>query len=403
MEKRQNVYKLIMLVLITIMLTLLVSTMLMYNYVKINGGTIQYVAVSQDTNRLGKEIQKVRSIIDKYYIGNEIDEEKMISSAIKGYVEGLEDEYTEYMTASQWEEYREKALGNYNGIGVYLSGQEEGIRVVGIIKNSSAEKAGIQLDDIIIQLDDKIANKDTLEQITNYIKNGKEDSQMKVKIIRNGEKIELTVKRELVRIVQVNSKMLENNIGYLSFITFDEKIAEDLKEKYEELKKQGATSIIIDVRNNGGGILTEALDMLDCMLPKDANLLVTRDKQNGEKIYKAEKEQLITMPIVLLINKNSASASEVLAGALQDNKRATIVGTKSYGKGTLQDVLRLQDGSSLKITTNEFFTPLKNKINGVGIVPDRVIELPEEYQEKYDIPEEKDTQLQEAIKILNER
>jgi len=403
MEKRQNVYKLIMLVLITIMLTLLVSTMLMYNYVKINGGTIQYVAVSQDTNRLGKEIQKVRSIIDKYYIGNEIDEEKMISSAIKGYVEGLEDEYTEYMTASQWEEYREKALGNYNGIGVYLSGQEEGIRVVGIIKNSSAEKAGIQLDDIIIQLDDKIANKDTLEQITNYIKTGKEDSQMKVKIIRNGEKIELTVKRELVRIVQVNSKMLENNIGYLSFITFDEKIAEDLKEKYEELKKQGATSIIIDVRNNGGGILTEALDMLDCMLPKDANLLVTRDKQNGEKIYKAEKEQLITMPIVLLINKNSASASEVLAGALQDNKRATIVGTKSYGKGTLQDVLRLQDGSSLKITTNEFFTPLKNKINGVGIVPDRVIELPEEYQEKYDIPEEKDTQLQEAIKILNER
>ena len=133
MEKRQNVYKLIMLVLITIMLTLLVSTMLMYNYVKINGGTIQYVAVSQDTNRLGKEIQKVRSIIDKYYIGNEIDEEKMISSAIKGYVEGLEDEYTEYMTASQWEEYREKALGNYNGIGVYLSGQEEGIRVVGIM------------------------------------------------------------------------------------------------------------------------------------------------------------------------------------------------------------------------------------------------------------------------------
>lgn len=405
MEKRQNAYKVIMLVFITIILTLLVSTILMYNYIKATGGNIQYITIAdgKNTTELSKEIQKIRAIIDKYYIGNDIDEQKMIDSAVKGYVRGLGDDYTEYMTAEEWSEYRENALGNYTGIGTYLSGEENGIRVVGIIKNSSAETAGIQLDDLITKVDDKIANAETLQDITEYIKTGEEGTDLKVQLIRAGESLEITVKRELVRIVQVSSKMLENNIGYLKFITFDEKIAEDFKIKYEELKEQGATSFIIDLRNNGGGVLTEALTIADYMLPKDVNLLVTKDKEDGEKTYKSENDAIITEPIVLLINGNSASASEVLAGALKDHERATIIGTKTYGKGTLQDVLMLQDGSALKITTNEFFTPFKNKINGVGIEPDITVEISEEYDTQYEVPEEDDTQLQEAIKVLSNR
>ena len=193
---------------------------------------------------------------------------------------------------------------------------------------------------------------------------------------------------------------MENNIGYIQITSFDEETAKSFKLKFEELKKQGITSLIIDLRNNGGGLVDETLKIADYIVPKGKELLVTIDKDKNEKIEKAEKDVMIDMPIVVLVNKSSASASEILAGALKDLKEATIVGTNTYGKGVIQELLTFKDGSGLKVTVQEYYTPNRNKINGVGIQPDVVVELPQGVESSYNLEEKDDTQLQKAIEIL---
>ena len=187
----------------------------------------------------------------------------------------------------------------------------------------------------------------------------------------------------------------------MNMVTFDEGIAEDFINKCQMLKNQGATSIILDVRFNGGGYIEGAIGILDSLLPKDTTVLITNSKANGEHIRKTQNEQQIDLPIVVLQNQYSASSTEILTGALKDNKRATIVGTTSYGKGVLQSVYRI-DGAALKITTDEFFTPNRNTIQGVGIEPDYVVEVEEEYVESFNIPRDKDTQLDKAIELLTQ-
>lgn len=182
--------------------------------------------------------------------------------------------------------------------------------------------------------------------------------------------------------------------------TFDEGCSEEFKQKYDELKKQNIQSLIIDLRNNGGGIVDEALEIADYMTDKNATLLITKDKNDKEEIKKAKQSKYIDMNIIILTNENTASASEILAGAVKDNNVAKLVGTKTYGKGVIQELLTLNDGSGLKITTNEYYTPNRSKINKVGIEPDEKVELPEEYQKIIDIPEENDTQLQKAVELL---
>ena len=208
------------------------------------------------------------------------------------------------------------------------------------------------------------------------------------------------IKRENIVVNPVEGEVLSDNIGYIEFTSFDETTAEDFKAKYEELSKQNIKSLIIDLRNNGGGIVDQALEIADYMTDKDSVLLYEVDKNNKETVKKAKEDPIINMPIIILTNENTASASEILAGALKDLGKAKTVGTTTYGKGVIQQILKLNDGSGLKITIEEYQTPNKNKINKVGIEPDEKVELPDSVSNPFNVQESEDTQLQKAIEML---
>ena len=218
--------------------------------------------------------------------------------------------------------------------------------------------------------------------------------------MRDNKTLSFEIKRENIKVNPVEGKVLENNIGYIEFSSFDEGTAEEFKNKYEELEKQGIKALIIDLRNNGGGIVDEALKIADYILNKDSVILYEVDKNNNEKVEKSKNDPIINMPIVVLTNGNTASSSEILAGALKDLGKAKIVGTKTYGKGVIQQILTLQDGSGLKITTEKYLTPNKTEINKIGIEPDEKVELPDTVENELLVEEKDDTQLQKAVKLL---
>ncbi len=399
-QKRGNVYKIIMLVVLVAVITFIATTLFMYKYV---GENVKYVQVSSGDKGISNTIAGFRKIIDQKFLG-EIDEQKILNETIKGYIKGLNDPYTEYMTKEEMEEFSQDVMGNFTGIGIYLTKDVEknAVIVISPIKDTPAHKAGILPGDIITKVDGVSYTGEELTEASNKIK-GEIGTSVKLEILRDGKTMEFEVTREHIKINHVESKVLENNIGYIEFNSFDEGCSKEFKEKLEELKGKNITALVIDIRNNGGGLVTEALDIADFIVEKDATLLITTDKKGKEEITKAKNDPMINMPVVLLTNSSSASASEILAGALKDNGKATIVGEKTYGKGVIQELLTLTDGSGLKITTNEYFTPNRNKINKVGITPDIEVKLDEKVQGQLVIEGKDDTQLQKAIEILKQK
>lgn len=400
-DKKQRVYKIIMLVILTVIITMLLTTIAVYQYMKNDGAIIKYVSTTNNASSVAATLENFRKIIDNNYLG-EIDENKLLEGAIKGYVAGLEDPYTEYYTKEEMEEFTEQTMGNFVGIGVYMSKDTEKnvIVVISPIKDSPAAKAGILPGDIISKVDGVAYTGDQMSEASTKIKSGEPGTTVKIEIIRDGETKELEITRSSVKLNHIESEKLSNNIGYLAISTFDSGCAKEFKEKFEELQKQGITSLIIDIRNNGGGIVEEALDIADLIIEKDKPLLITVDKNQKEETTYAKIDPEIKMPIVLLTNGNSASASEILAGILKAYDKATVVGTKTYGKGVIQKLMSLTDGSGIKITTNEYYTPKHEKINKIGISPDIEVELPSELQNQLMIERTKDTQLQKAIELL---
>ena len=404
MEKRnsQQVYKTIMLIIITVLITALVTTIVIYNFV-IKSGKI--AIKSEDNSSLsGLEatLASFRSVLEEKYMG-EIDDEALIEGAIKGYVSALGDPYTTYYTKEEMDELMEETTGNYVGIGIYmtLDLENNAIYVVKPMEGSPAEEAGIQAGDLITKVDGKEYSGEELEQASNAIK-GEEGTTVKLEILRDGETQELEVERRKIVVSHIVEKKFDN-VGYLLIEDFDGGCAKEFEEKYKELESQGIDRLIIDLRNNGGGVVDEAVSIADMLLDKDDTILITKDKKGNEEITKSEHNPTITMPVVVLTNGYSASASEILVGALQDNERATIVGTKTYGKGVIQEVDRLNDGSGLKITIEEYYTPNKNEINKVGIEPDEEIDLSNEVKEQGTYTDEEDNQLQKAIEIIKEK
>lgn len=399
-QKRGNVYKIIMLVVLVAVITFIATTLFMYKYV---GENVKYVQVSSGDKGISNTIAGFRKIIDQKFLG-EIDEQKILNETIKGYIKGLNDPYTEYMTKEEMEEFSQDVMGNFTGIGIYLTKdiEKNAVIVISPIKDTPAHKAGILPGDIITKVDGVSYTGEELTEASNKIK-GEIGTSVKLEILRDGKTMEFEVTREHIKINHVESKVLENNIGYIEFNSFDEGCSKEFKEKLEELKGKNITALVIDIRNNGGGLVTEALDIADFIVEKDATLLITTDKKGKEEITKAKNDPMINMPVVLLTNSSSASASEILAGALKDNGKATIVGEKTYGKGVIQELLTLTDGSGLKITTNEYFTPNRNKINKVGITPDIEVKLDEKVQGQLVIEGKDDTQLQKAIEILKQK
>ena len=408
-NKKNKVYKIIMLVVLTAFVTFMVTAFSMYSYFNNTSLVSMFETVSSQENSensskstdLEKYLKRIKSTINRYYLWNDqIDEEKLKEGAIKGYVEGLGDEYTEYIPAEEMEDYTENITGNFVGIGIYMIADKDSGRVVVYypIPESPAEKAGVKAGDQIISVDGTEYTADDFNTIADYIK-GEEGTTVNLEVERNGERIKFEIKREKINTNPITIEMLENNIGYLKLPSFDEDTSKDFEEKVKELQSQGAQSLVIDLRNNGGGIVSEATDIADMLLDKGQTIISTVDKDDKKEITYSKKSTIFTMPITVLVNENSASASEILACSLKDNERAKIIGTKTYGKGIIQTLLSLTDGSGLKITTEEYYTPKGTTIHKVGIDPDEEVKLPDTVKSIYSVTKDEDTQLKKAIEI----
>lgn len=396
-EKSQKIYRVIMLIVITALVSSLLTAVVVTERIT-SKSSVEKIAEGDGTTGIETTLAYIRTLLQDEYIG-ELDDEQMLETAIKGYVAGVGDEYTVYYTKDEMDDQYDAAMGNYVGIGIYMivDYSEGTIEVVSVMENSPALEVGMQAGDMITKVNGKELTPDTVGELSNEIK-GEEGTTVNLEIKRGEETLELEVERRRIEVSHIESEMLDNNIGYIQVLDFDGGTAEEFKENYESLKEQGATSLIIDIRGNGGGVVDEAIDMLEMICDKDSTLLIETDKNGNEEIIKAEENPIIDVPIVVLVNETSASASEIFAGALKDHNKATIIGTKTYGKGVIQTLIRLADGSGIKITTEEYCTPNRNKINKVGIEPDITEELPEDIKE---ITKENDTQLQRAIEELS--
>lgn len=397
-EKKQLIYKFILVIVFVVCITAIITFYAAYNCIDTNYFLLTG-DVSEDSkeniNTISNALKDFRKLIDEYYIGD-IDEQKVVDETIKGYINGLDDEYSEYMTASEWEEYQINALGNYVGIGIYMSQDTmENVVIVEPIEGSPAEEVGLKADDIIAEVDgESIQGMDTAA-VANKIK-GEEGTKVTLKVVRNNQYIQYDVERKSIKVYHVKNKMLENNIGYIKLSTFDEGCSGEFEAAFQELQQQGAQKLVIDLRDNTGGLVDEALNIADMIIPKGETMLLTIDAKENKETTTAQKDPTINMDMVVLVNGYSASASEILVGALKDNEEATIIGTTTYGKGVIQNVFSLSDGSILKLTTAEYFTPNETKINKKGIEPDMVVEEIEEPEGA----EEIDEQLNKAIEVL---
>ena len=396
-NKAKNIYRTIMLIVFVALITFVLTSIFMYKKI----GTTTSINIPGISTDLINKLYTVRKIIDNEYV-SEIEEENLVEGAVKGYVEGLGDEYTEYFTKSEMEEFKSEVQGNYVGVGIYMmqNTKENNIVILYPIEGSPAEKAGLKSGDIIKKVDDTEFTGEDFEKVSTYIK-GKEGTKVKIEIERNGENLTFEVERKKIDLYPIKTEILQNNIGYIKVSSFDDDCAKEFKQTYNELNKSNKLKgLIIDLRNNGGGIVDEALDMVDLILDKDKIELISINKKGEEEIKKSKSNPVINVPIVVLVNGNTASASEIFAAALKENGKATIVGEKTYGKGVIQELISLRDGSGIKVTIEEYLTPNRNKINKVGITPDKEVTLPDTVTSIYNIEKTEDTQLQEAIKLF---
>lgn len=396
-DKFKRVYKTIMLIIVVALITFVLTSAFLYK--KLGNSSFLSAGINTESSGLIKKIYTIKAILNSKYV-SEINEEDLLNGAIKGYVSGVGDEYTQYFTRDEMEKFYQEIEGNYVGIGIYMIKNTEDNTIVVLypIEGSPAEQAGLQTGDIIKKVNGVEYTGDDFENISTYIK-GKEGTKVNIEIDRNGENLTFEIERKKIDLYPIESEILKNNMGYINITSFDSNSAKEFKSVYENLSKANITSLIIDLRNNGGGIVDEALDIADYILDKNQIILISKDKDGNERIEKSKAKPIVNIPIVVLTNQNTASASEILTAALKDNNKATIVGEKTYGKGVIQELLTLSDGSGIKVTTEEYYTPNRHKINEVGIKPD--VEIAS--SEQLIVEMEQDKQLQEAIKILKNK
>lgn len=405
MKKRSvNLYKVIMLMLVCIMVTFILTTVFIYNVLKGNIVTSEVITSSQNDTSLIQTINYFQKIIDSEYIGEEVDKETLINGAIKGYIEALGDPYSEYYTAEEMEEIMTETTGNYIGVGTYIGADLiNNIMYLWPMEDSPAERAGIQNDDILLKVNGVEYQASEMDTAVEAMKNGEVGEEVTLQIKRGEEIKDIVVKTEEITLKHVSAEMLDGEIGLITIDSFDGDTSAELKAKYEELKGKGLKKLIIDIRDNGGGIVDEAVEIADFFLEKNKTILIETDKNGKEEVLKSKNDPIITEPVVVLMNSGSASAAEIFAAALKENDRATLVGTTTYGKGQIQTLRAFSNGTGMKLTTEEFLTPNRNKIHEVGIKPDIEETLNEEAALKLTIEKEEDNQLQKAIEEIKKK
>lgn len=349
-----------------------------------------------------RKFNEVKGILKKDYY-QDVDEKTMLEGAIRGMTDSLQDPYTVYFTRDQMKIFTEKSEGSYVGIGVSIVVDNNGLlTIIEPFDDSPAKKAGILQGDKIIKVDDKDVTSIRDENMVIAMIKGQENTRVKITIYRpsEGRSIDFEMMRKRIKIVNIRSEVLPGNIGYIKLIMFDSEIASYFEEHLNKLLAQGIKGLIIDVRDNPGGAYDQVVKIADRLVPEGI-IVYTEDKNKKRFEEKSDKQEL-EMPLVVLINENSASASEILAGAVKDHKKGTLVGKKTFGKGLVQAVIPLSDGSGLKVTVSRYFTPSGVCIQDIGIQPDEVVDVPEAYKNKpvSEIPKGDDVQLQTAVQML---
>ncbi|WP_281724901.1 S41 family peptidase [Lachnoclostridium phocaeense] len=357
------------------------------------GGVVSCSVFKSEENQ---KMEILNSLIDRYYIGD-VDETDLSEGVYKGYIEGLGDPYSVYYDEEETKQMSESLSGEFGGVGALMSQDRETgvITVLQVYDGSPAQEAGMRDGDTLYKVEGEEVTGEDLSDVVSKVK-GEKGTQVTLTVLRadTGDEEELTITRDTIEAQTVSHEMKENNVGYIRITEFDTVTYEQYKEALEDLEDQGMERLIVDLRSNPGGNLDTVCDILDLMLPE--GLIVYTEDKNGEREeYTSDEENQFDKPLVVMMNGYSASASEIFAGAIQDYGLGQIVGTQSYGKGVVQSVFDLQDGTSVKLTIAEYFTPNGRSIDGEGITPDVEVE----YQYDENNPDA-DNQLEKAMEVV---
>lgn len=351
-----------------------------------------------------QEVQSKLEMLEMYIRGyylDEIDDDQMEDYLYYGLVAGLGDPYAAYYNEEETQSMLDSSSGNYCGIGaVFSQNLMTGvITVTRVYEGCPSYEAGILPEDILYMVEGEEITGQDLTNVVTKIK-GEEGTEVTITMLRGEKTIDFTMKRQMIEVPTIEHEMLADHVGYILITEFDGVTDEQFEEALAELETQGMKSLVIDLRNNGGGSVESVCNIADVLLPEGA--IVYTEYKGEEREARNSDKECLQLPMAVIINGASASASEILSGALQDYGAAKIVGTQSYGKGIVQSVLDLQDGTALKLTTAKYYTPNGNDIHGVGITPDVEIDLPEELKTEVTLSLEEDVQLQKAIEVLQQ-
>lgn len=383
-------------VLVIMLFSLALGFFTCFSIITIFNGGKSYFTVSKDLNKF---IDAYYTIIDNYY--GDLDKEDLVNSAIEGMVGSVGDVYTNYSDSDTTTSFLETVEGTYEGIGCTIAQKQTGeIVIIDMFDDGPSAKAGLMIDDIILKVDDIDAEGKTTTELSDYIKNSK-NKNITITVLRGNEEKEINVVRDKVEVPTVTSQVLEKNnkkIGYLNISIFSSVTDKQFNTELQKLQKENIEGLIIDVRGNGGGYLSSVTNILNRILEKDKVIYQLKSKDKVEKIKDNTKEGL-NIPIAVLTNTGSASASEILASAIKESYGGYVVGTNTYGKGTVQQTMQLTDGSMIKYTVQNWLTPNGNWVNEVGLEPTDFVELSDEYYNNPTI--DNDNQLQTALTLLS--
>ena len=359
----------------------------------------QYNGVLSDTSHVQK-IEYLEKLIDQEYLG-EVDNDEMAEGVYAGLVYGLGDVYSRYYTADEYAQETASTDGAYAGIGVSIQKNKNGgVQIAECYEGGPGAEAGLQTGDVITAINDTDVTDMELSDVVSMIRENK-DKTIVLTVLRENEDSsrEISVDVTDVELPSVSGEMIDESTGYIQITQFTGVTPQQYKDTFAELKDKGMERLVIDLRDNPGGLLTSVCDILREILPEGL-IVYTEDKYGNREEETCDGKHQLDMPLAVLVNENSASASEIFAGAVQDHGVGTIVGTTTYGKGVVQELRQLSDGSAVKLTVSNYYTPNGNSINKVGIKPDVEVKLASVLLNKDEITHEEDNQLQKALNVI---
>ena len=405
-KKRGKIALIVAIIIVTNLCTAFVASKYWINIPLIDDGSgVSIKPTREEIEAFGK-LFVVKNNLEKYYYGD-LDEKKMVEGAVKGMTTGVGDPYTVYINKEEFEKWNADTEGVYVGLGIQVGVIDNKIVITAPFEDSPAAKAGILAGDVILGINGEAMTGENLEKAVGMMK-GKKGESVNLTLFREGKgEFKIDVTREEITMVTVKSEMLDDSVGYIRITSFDEHTSDNFNKQIHELKNKGMKGLLLDLRGNPGGLVKECVKVASNFIPKDETVVYTIDKAENKNLYKSVGGDFYDLPLVVLTDEGTASASEIVSGALRDYNKATLVGEKTFGKGIVQNIIYRSkdgfgDGTALKLTVSSYYTPKGNNIHKKGIEPDEVVEIPQEVREqKYD--RSIDPQFQKGLEIIKNK